>query len=273
MSLSSSAYEREEQPNASRVYDYLLGGSHNFEADRQAAEQLCALYPDAPLSARVNRYFLRRVVNYLHQQGIDQFLDGGSGLPTLGSVHEVLHRHNPNARVVYVDSDPVAVKLSHMVIENDQAGDRVAAIQADVAQPKTLLDHPDVLRLIDFNRPVAALFFAVFQFIVDDDALARMLQSFYDVLAPGSYIALSHPTVDGVSNKEAVESLQNLYVRTVRPVTLRNRLQIAGIFEGYDLVDPGMVFIPLWRPAESSDPWLDQPERSLCLGGVGRKPS
>lgn len=167
----------------------------------------------------------------------------------------------------------MAVKLSHMVIENDQAGDRVAAIQADVAQPKTLLDHPDVLRLIDFNRPVAALFFAVFQFIVDDDALARMLQSFYDVLAPGSYIALSHPTVDGISNKEAVESLQNLYVRTVRPVTLRNRLQIAGIFEGYDLVDPGMVFIPLWRPAESSDPWLDQPERSLCLGGVGRKPS
>src|SRR5918911_1136740 len=154
-----------DKPSAARMYDYYLGGSHNFELDRKMAEQAIALWPDLPLIMQTNRAFLRRAVNYLVSQGVEQFLDIGSGIPTVGNVHEVAQLANPSARVVYVDIDPITVAHSQAILQ-DVAN--VATIQADVRRPEQILGHPATRRLLDFERPMAVLLVALLHFIPDD---------------------------------------------------------------------------------------------------------
>jgi len=255
-----------DRPSAARIYDYWLGGSHNFAVDREVARQFTAMVPDTALIMQANRAFLHRAVRYLVDAGIRQFLDLGSGIPTLGNVHEVAQRAAADARVVYVDVDPVAVAHSRQML----AGNELAVvIQEDLRRPEHILSHPDVRGLLDFDQPVALLLLAVMHFIPDTDEPAAILSRFSDALAPGSYVVLSHGTADGISRDAAVR-LVELFKRTPTPVVSRTRHAIEQLFAGFDLVEPGLVWSPLWRP-EHPDEVGDKPEQAAAYVGVGRK--
>jgi hypothetical protein len=257
----------EDKPSAARMYDYYLGGDHNFEVDRIAAEQVISSNPDVPRAASANRAFLRRCVTFLVQQGIDQFLDLGSGLPTVGNVHEVAHKTNPAARVVYVDNDAIAVRMSQaLLVDNPHAG----VVRADIRQPEPILRHTEVARLLDLSRPVGVLLLSVLHFVPDDAEAYHLVRVLRDVMAPGSYLALSHVTYERLS-AEAIEQGEAVYARSTTPAKGRTRAEIAAFFEGLDLVEPGLVYLPLWRPESSRDVFHDEPERSLIFAGVGRK--
>jgi hypothetical protein len=250
------------------MYDYFLGGYHNFEIDRRAAAQVLEVLPDTPLIMRANRAFLRRAVSFLSNQGIDQFLDIGSGIPTVGSVHEIVQRINPATRVVYVDIDPIAVIHSEAILKDVP---NTAVIQADARQPAQLLAHTEVQRLIDFSRPVAVLLVALLHFITDDDEAMHLVRAFREILPSGGYLAISHGTSENVSNA-AIQAGAKVYARSTNPVVARSRAQIAAFFEGFELVEPGLVYVPLWSPEGPEDLFIDEPERSVNIVGVGRKP-
>ena len=255
-----------DKPNAARMYDYLLGGYHNFAIDRSAAEQMVAINPDTPLVMQANRAFLRRAVTFLAAQGIDQFLDLGSVTPTVGSTHEVAQQLNPAARVVYVDIDSDTVRHSEAILQDDP---NTVAVQADVRRPEQLLTQPRVTRLLDFGKPLAVIL-ALLHFVPDDEEAYRLMRVLRDAVAPGSYIAISHGTLENVP-REVVDRLEALYARSTTPVRLRSRAQIAAFFEGLDLIEPGLVYGPLWRPEGADDLFLDRPEQSANFVGVGRK--
>ena len=257
------------QPNPARMYDYFLGGFHHLAADRQAAEAAIRVYPDTPLLARVNRAFLRRVVTFLLEQGITQFLDLGSGLPTVGCTHEVAHRHTPASRVVYVDTDPVTVAYGRTIV---QGSSTTTMLQADVRQMDQLLRHPEVQRLLDVRQPVGVLLLAVLHFVPSDADTDGLIQVLRETLVPGSYVAISHAAIAHVP-RERVQHLGSIYARSTDPGTPRSSAHIERFFTGLDLVAPGLVYAPLWHPDGPDDLFLDQPERSLLLGGVGRKPA
>lgn len=258
----------EDKPSASRIYDYLLGGYHNFEVDRMAARQITEVMPEMPLYMRANRAFLRRVVRYLVEQGVDQFLDIGSGIPTVGNVHEIAQEANPSARVVYVDREPVAVHQSKALLQDNP---NATIIQADFRQVETILAHPETRRLLDPDKPTAVLILSVLLFITDDEEAYRLVHVLRDALGPGSHLAISHPTEDNLPRKQ-LEQTRKLYAAMGAPVNIRSYAQIERFFDGFDLVEPGLVHAPLWRPEGSDDLFLKQPELSAYYGGVGRKP-
>jgi hypothetical protein len=248
------------------MYDYYLGGSHNFELDRQVAEQAIALWPDLPLIMRANRGFLRRAVTYLVGQGIDQLLDIGSGIPTVGNVHEVAQRGNPDARVVYVDIDPIAVAHSRAILQNTA---NVATLQADLRNPSGILADPQVRALLDFDRPIAVFVVAVLHFVPDDAQAASSIRALRDALAPGSYLAISHASYEGEPDKSREH--EALYARTPNPLKTRSHAEILQFFGDFQLVEPGQVWLPLWRPERDDDLFLDQPQRCSGFSGVARK--
>lgn len=257
-----------ERPSAARIYDYLLGGYHNFESDRVAARRFAEFLPSMPLYMQANRAFLRRVVNYLIGEGVRQFLDIGSGIPTVGNVHEVAQRAEPAARVVYVDIDPVAVRHSEEILKDNT---KAAVIQADLRRPEEILDHPEVNRLLDFEEPMALLLMAVLLFVPDDEEAYSAVRALRDALPSGSYVAISHPTDDDLPQEES-EQAKSLYAATGNPVSIRTYAQTQRFFEGLELVEPGIVYISRWRPESSDDLFSDPSETSGYYGGVGRKP-
>jgi SAM-dependent methyltransferase len=254
-----------ERPSAARMYDYYLGGSHNFAADRQAAEQVIAVLPDTRLVAQANRAFLQRCVAYLAAAGVRQFLDIGSGIPTLGNVHEVAEKSAPGSRVVYVDTDPVAVAHSRSILGGNP---RAAAIQEDLRRPRDILEHPRLREVLDLDRPVAVLLMAVLHFVGDDDRPAEILATLRDSVVPGSHLAISHGTHEG--REEEVHRLQEVYQRGGTRVTSRSRAEIAALFDGFEPVDPGVTWVPLWHPQPGDD--VSEPQRAGLIGGLGRKP-
>lgn len=256
-----------ERPSAARLYDYFLGGSHNFAADRAMAAQLLATAPDIPLIAQANRAFLRRAVHMLAESGIRQFLDIGSGIPTLGNVHEVAREIVPDARVVYVDLDPVAVAHSSVLIRGQEG---VAAIQGDVRKPGDILHHEKVRELIDFTEPVALLILALLQFVRDEDDPAGIMAQLRGALPSGSYLALSHGVVDGWRHDK--EMVKSLYSRTTTPAASRTRADVAPFFGDFELVDPGLVWVTQWRPDQPSNIDGIKAAKSAVVAGVGRKP-
>jgi S-adenosyl methyltransferase len=258
-------------PNAARIYDYFLDGKDNYPADREVAEQVVAIAPVARHLVHDNRAFLRRVVRFLTREaGIRQFIDLGSGLPTQGNVHEIAQAIAPDARIVYVDNDPMVVTHSRALL----AGDNTLAIQADLREPDAILDHPEVRELIDFDQPVALLLLAILHFIGDDEDPLGIVARFRHSLPAGSYLAISHGTRDipvrsDMSAEEMAEMgarVERLYQQTTASILTRTRAQVERFFDGLDLVDPGLVEIQLWRPdgARSSLP-------GGFYGGVGRK--
>ncbi|MGI5328237.1 SAM-dependent methyltransferase [Actinomadura nitritigenes] len=255
------------QASVARVYDYLLGGAHNFSADRDIARTLEAIEPQARAIAAANRAFLVRAVRYLAAEaGVRQFLDIGSGIPTQGNVHEIVHRVDPAARVVYVDRDPVAVAHSTALLDGEP---NAAVIQADLTRPADVLDHPTVRKMIDFDEPVGLLLVAVLHFVTDAQDPGGVLAELTAPLAPGSHLAVSH----GTHKRETGEAVAKVYRRAVAQgePTLRTAEEVGAFFTGFDLVDPGLVHGPLWRP-DSPDEVPDDPSRFWFLVGVARKP-
>jgi hypothetical protein len=253
------------RPSAARVYDYYLGGSHNLEVDRRLAREAIGMWPDLPAIMQSNRAFLRRAVRYLGQQGVTQFVDIGSGIPTVGNVHEVAHRQNPEARVVYVDSDPVAVAHSRAILAENE---RAVVLQGDLREPDAIFDSAAVRDAIDLDRPVAVLMVAVLHFVPDADEPQQAVTRIGHRLVPGSFLALSHASAEG--RPEMADAHQQLYSRTPTPMTMRSRAEISEFFDGFELVEPGLVWLPLWHP-DVTDAADQQPERTTGFAGVGRK--
>jgi hypothetical protein len=255
-----------ERANVARVYDALLGGTHNFVVDRDTAQTLAAIAPGFRDAARANRAFLGRAVRFLADAGIRQFLDIGSGVPTEGNVHQIARDVAPDSRVVYVDIDAVAIAHSRAILAGD---DKATIIEADLREPEKILDHPETRRLIDFEQPVGLLLAAVLHFIRDEENPAELIKRLTQPLISGSYLTIAHGTFD---NRPAasVEAIRRLYTRATAPVVMRGHAEIGAFFDGFDLVEPGLVFLSQWRP-DGSGPVIDQPERSWAYCGVGRR--
>jgi SAM-dependent methyltransferase len=254
-------------PDASRVYDYALGGVHNFTVDREFWHRAETAVPGARAVARANRAFLGRAVRELAVGGVTQFLDIGSGIPTLGNVHEVAQEVDPSARVMYVDRDPIAVQQSKSLL----VGNRLArVIEGDLRQPATILNDPEVLDLLDFSRPVAVMLVAVLHFIPDSDDPAGILSRIADVLVSGSYVVVSHfgpeTTAEGRARQKQV---QKLYESTPTPVVIRDRVELAALFDDrFAIVEPGLVAATDWRPEAGED---NDPPQPTALVAVARR--
>lgn len=253
-------------PNVARMWDYYLGGKDNFAADREAAERVLAMVPELRIAARAHREFLTRVVRRLTADGIRQFIDVGSGLPTQGNVHEVAQSRDPEARVVYADYDAVVCAHGRALLEQSEG---VAVVQADLRHPDDLLDNAEVRSLIDFDQPVAVLLVAIVHFLTDDDDPAAIIGRIRDAMAPGSYLALTHGTAESMPNRDlGVETIRKVYSRSTAPIIGRSREEIMRLFDGFELIDPGLVWLIEWDAPEP----VEHPERSLTYAGVGRKP-
>jgi SAM-dependent methyltransferase len=245
-----------------RVYDYWLGGKDNYAADREVAERALAVVPEVPQSARANRQFLKRAVRLAAEDGIEQFLDLGSGLPTAENTHEIAQRTRPKARVAYVDNDPIVRVHGQALLANTVT---TTVIQADIREPKTILEHPQVTRLIDFTRPLAVLMLGVLHFVADDEDAYGLAARFRDAVAPGSYLIFSHITAD--ADPEQGKLFREAINREAR-ATIRTRDDVERFFTGFDILEPGIVPPDRWRP----DP--DQPsamDRFWLWAGVGVK--
>lgn len=258
------------KPNVARMYDFFLGGKNNFAADREAANKVIDAAPQAPALARENRAFIGRAVRYLTQAGIRQFIDIGSGLPTRENVHEVAQRAASDARVAYVDNDPVVLSHSRALLATDN---QTLVIEADMRRPGDILDHRALREVIDLGQPVAVLFTSTLHLIADDEGPAEIVAHVRDRIAPGSYVVISHTTPE-TSAEEARQGAQ-VYARASSTTqTLRDRDQILRFFDGFDLIPPGLVPLPDWRPDLLPAPRqrrTDKPLPVWFLGGVGRK--
>ncbi|MFF4485985.1 SAM-dependent methyltransferase [Streptomyces sp. NPDC001544] len=253
-------------PSVARIYDYYLGGSYNFEVDREAARRALEFMPGLPKIMQANRAFMRRAVRFAAAEGITQFIDIGSGIPTFGNVHEVAQEAAPGARVVYVDHDPVAVAHTEAVLAGNDHADVVAA---DLRKPQEILASPQVEALIDLNRPVALLLVAILHFVEDSDdpydAVARLSAA----LAPGSLLILTHASYEGIPvPAERAEGAVDVYKGIRNPLIMRSREEIARFFGGYEMVEPGLVPMPLWRP--QTPPEEEDPYAFSGYAGVGR---
>jgi S-adenosyl methyltransferase len=253
--------------NIARVYDYWLGGSHNFRADQDAARALITVEPNARAIMRANRAFLGRAVHFLAREaGIRQFLDIGSGIPTEQNVHQVAQDAAPGSRVVYVDNDEVAVAHSRLLLQDDPDA---TIIQADLREPAKILADPETRLLLDFTQPVALLLVAVLHFIPDSARPADIVATLRDELAPGSYLVICHSCRD--SHPDRAAPAETAYSsRVAGQLRMRTREEIAGLFDGFDLVEPGLAWLPEWRPDSPADV-PDNPEQYWALVGVGRR--
>ncbi|MEU5217103.1 SAM-dependent methyltransferase [Streptomyces sp. NPDC020807] len=254
-------------PSVSRMYDFYLGGSHNFEVDREAARKAMEFMPGLPKIMQANRAFMRRAVRYAVDNEVTQFLDIGSGIPTFGNVHEVARAADPASRVVYVDHDPVAVAHSRAVLEGDGTA---AVVAADLRKPADILGSPEVAGLLDLDRPVALLLVAVLHFLEDEDRPAEAVAELLDALAPGSLVVLTHASYEGIPlSQEQSGGAVGVYRNIRNPLVMRSGAEITRFFEGTELVDPGLVPMAAWRPetpVEEEDPYAFS-----GFAGVGRK--
>jgi hypothetical protein len=257
------------RPNVARIYDYLLGGKDNFAADREAAKLLIEATPDVAGVVRDNRAFTGRAVRYLSAEaGIRQFLDLGTGLPAQTSVHEMARESTPDARVVYVDNDPMVWTHGQALLAD---GDRVAMALADLRDPAEVLGHPDVLGVLDLEQPVAVLCTSVLHLLPDADEPHRVIAAYRDRLPAGSYLAITHGPVVAPDEDPAgiVASVTNVFRHASVQLHVRPQPEIRRFFDGFELVEPGLAWINEWRPGPGDIP--EGLRHSLC-GGVGRKP-
>ncbi len=253
-----------KRPNAARIYDYLLGGGHNFAADRRAADDLLRVAPDIVTAVRANRVFLASTVRYALAAGIRQVLDLGCGLPTAGSAHRIAHAVDPTVRVVYVDSDPVVTAAGRLLARNEHVG----VVHADLRSVDTVLAHPETRRLVDFGQPLAVLALCVLHFIPGD--LSTIADTLRERISPGSLLAISHATMPpGEDCATKADAVLGLYAQTPTPLHFRPRDQIARLLTGLDLVPPGVVPVNAWDP--DGHRGAGAPVTGL-LAAVARKP-
>ncbi|MFJ9630090.1 SAM-dependent methyltransferase [Streptomyces sp. NPDC101175] len=252
-----------DTPSIARVYDYWIGGTHNFAVDRELGDRVRTGNPGLVASLRANRAFLRRAVRELSALGIRQFLDIGSGIPAEGNVHDVALSAHSDSTVVYVDIDPVAVAHGRALLADEP---RAAVFQGDLHQPRKILEADETRRLIDFDRPVALILAAVLHFVPDSEHPLELVRHFTAPLVPGSALVLSHAGAETVPRRapEAAEQ----YRGAVSEVIWRDTAELTALFADFDLLSPGVVRAPVWRPelGEQADPDL------AMLAGVGLKP-
>jgi len=253
------------EANSARVYDWWLGGEHNFRADQDAARAMIAIEPNVRGIARANRAFLGRAVRFLAAEaGIRQFLDIGSGIPTENNVHQVAQGTAPGARVVYADVDDIAVAHSRLILDDNPDA---TVIQADLREPTRILSDPETQLLLDFTRPIAVLLAAVLHFLPDTDNPEQIVATLRDALAPGSYLVISHACRDAMPAAAAVETVYQS--RVASRGRARTREEIARFFDGFTLIDPGLAWITQWRPDRPQDV-PEHPENLWFLAGMGR---
>ncbi|MBN1173053.1 MAG: SAM-dependent methyltransferase [Micromonosporaceae bacterium] len=231
------------------MYDYFLGGNRNFAADRAAAEQALAQMPDLAAVLRANRAFLGRVVRHMVASGIRQFLDLGSGIPTVGNVHEIAQREDPDIRVVYVDLDPVAVIVADELLEDNP---NASMLQADVRYPDKILAHPTTTRLLDLSQPVGILTVALLHVFPDEEHPAGILDTLYDATVPGSQLALSHMSTPEGRSPSGLKDAQETYARSGNRLYPRSLADITTLIGRWSPLPPGLVACPLWRPDSTS---------------------
>jgi len=254
----------QETPSAARLYDYFLGGDYNFAVDRQLGERIAAVLPQARHMARVNRAFLRRAVSHCALAGIRQFIDLGCGLPSMGPVHEVAQRVDPECRIVYVDNEPVVTAHGELLLAGNE---RAAIIRADLRDHEAIFEHERTRALIDFDLPVAVLTVAVLHFLPDDGEAADVIARYAGAVAPGSFLVFSHITNDVVDHETARKSVE-LYNTSQNKIYPRPRAAIAAMLGDCPLIDPGLVFVPAWRPDSPAD--AENPDLSSFYGAVAR---
>ncbi|OLF09086.1 hypothetical protein BLA60_21115 [Actinophytocola xinjiangensis] len=253
-----------ERPNAARVYDYLLGGMANFAKDREFAQRLTDIAPDAAKMARSNRAFLRRAVTYCLDNGIRQFLDIGSGIPTAGNVHEIAQRIEPSTKVVYVDVEPVAVTHTELMLADNRNAD---VVRGDLSDPAAVLGAEPVSRLLDLDQPVGLLMVSVLHFLGEDADPYAAVRRYVEAVAPGSFLVVSHIAAEDTDEQARARSL---YQNNAVPIVGRTREQLAEFFTGLEIVEPGIVWTPLWHPEPTDD--IEVPHRSKGFVAVARKP-
>jgi O-methyltransferase involved in polyketide biosynthesis len=249
-----------DRPHPARIYDYWLGGKDNFAPDRAAAEHAISVSADIPAAARENRAFLQRAVRIAARAGIRQFIDIGAGLPSPGNVHQVAQEIAPGARVVYVDNDPIVLTHGRALLADNAS---TTVLSGDVRGLDQLFERPELLDLIDFDQPVAVLLVAVLHFVSDEQA-HQAVRQVLERVAPGSYLLLSNSTFEG--NPERAAEAAKTWDKTASPIRLRGRAAVTELFEGWELLEPGVEFVPLWRPdgpTDGSTRWM--------YAGVGRK--
>jgi len=265
-----------DRPAAARIYDWYLGGTHNWAVDREFGKKIVELFPVMKNLAQQNREFLGRAVKAALDAGVRQFLDLGSGLPTMGNVHEIVLDHLPEdqrASVVYVDHDPVAAAHTTLLLERQEVTDWVGFVQADFRKPRDILRNPVTRRLLDRSQPVCVLMVAVLHFVADADRPGDLVAAYRDALAPGSLLVVSHTSVDTGDDEEAAtaELITGAYRKTNLALWLRDRAEIQTWFGDWPLVEPGLVHPPDWRP-ERSLKLRDRQARPFNWCGMARRP-
>ncbi|QMU80016.1 SAM-dependent methyltransferase [Streptacidiphilus sp. PB12-B1b] len=258
---------RPEIPHPARIYDWLLGGKDHFPSDRAAGERLVAADPAMRRAARANRAFLQRAVRYLASEGVDQFLDIGTGIPSAGNTHEIAQSVDPRARVMYVDNDPVVLAHARALMAGPGHGE-TRVLQADLREPGAILAAPDVRALLDFGRPVALLLVGILHFVPDSDEPYAIVAELLDALAPGSHLVLTHGTGDFI-DQDAGERAVAAYAKSSAPVTGRSRAEVSRFLDGLEPLPPGIVTAPLWHPQAPTTP---EDARLPIYGVVARKP-
>ena len=255
------------RPHPARMYNFYLGGKDNYPVDREAARQVLRAAPEARDIARANRAFLQRVVRFLAgEAGIRQIIDIGTGIPDAGNVHDVAAHIAPGIRVVYVDNDPIVHAHANALLA-DSGTTRI--VLADLREPEQILAHPKTRELIDFGQPVALLLVAILHFLTEQENPAGIAARLRNALPGGSYLGLSHVTSD--FHAETAEKAAAVYDQATSPATLRSRAQIAAFFGDWNLVEPGLVQVPLWRP-DGPPPRPKDLRRMWIYGGVARHP-
>lgn len=258
-------------PSPDRVYDAYLGGSHNTAIDRAFVDQVARILPPIKALARNNRSFLRRAVKEAAAAGVTQFIDIGSGAPTVGNVHEIALRATPKAHVVYVDSNTIAVQSSLIKLQEQNVTDRVTMIQEDLRNPDGVLDHPLTRSLIDFDKPVCLQMVALLHFVSDEDDPAGVIARYRARLAPGSLLVMSHIAADQApqEQKDQLAAFVSAYENTTTRLYTRPKAEVERMFDGWEVQAPGVVHLQDWRPDNPAD--RDASAYHLAWCGVGRK--
>jgi hypothetical protein len=253
------------RPHPARMYDYYLGGKDNYEVDRDAADRVIDVSPDVILGARANREFLHRAVRFVAESGIRQIIDIGTGIPTSPNTHQTAQSVSPDVRVAYIDNDPiVATHAGAHLLGNGNPG----FFLADMRDPEKILSHPTIGRLIDFDQPVAVMLVSVLHFVSDAEDPKAIVATLREAMRPGSQLVLSHGTAD--FHAATADEVQGAYGTAVAGLRLRDRAEVMAFFEGFDLVDPGLVQPPLWRPDEPAADDEESPPTGV-YAAVGRK--